>query len=188
MTPFLLGVVAFVMLVTAGAGVLSILLCAGMFSLAASQQFFDALAGKVILYALGGVFLGVSFYFASLFYRGRVQLARFAQDGEWGKIELSPYALREFVSGIMRDEIGIDHFQVRLQHMGDGMSIRITTTLSPEDQVAEIGKRIQETLSRRVVERTGVEVREVAVLVNSIHSHEEEPVTHEEHDEHTDAS
>ncbi|HDL85154.1 MAG TPA: alkaline shock response membrane anchor protein AmaP [Candidatus Acetothermia bacterium] len=188
MTPFLLGVVVFAGIVTAGMGVISILLCVGTLSLVAAQQFFDALIGKIILYALGGIFLGVSFYFASLFYRGRTQLARFAQDGEWGKIELSPHALRELVSGIMRDELGIDRFQVRLRHLGDGLAIRITTTLLPEDRVAEIGQRIQETLSRRVAERTGIEVREVSVLVNSIHSHEEEPPASEEENEHTDAS
>jgi len=190
MTPFLLGVVVFVMFVTAGVGVMSILFCAGTFSIISLQQFFDALAGKIILYALGGVFLGVSFYFVSLFYRGRMQLARFVQEGELGRIELSPYALREFVSGIMKDEIGIGRFQVQLRHMDDGMSIRIKTTLSPEDQVSEIGKLIQETLSQRIVERTGIEVREVSVLVNSIQSHKEELVTHEdeEHDEHIDAS
>ena len=88
----------------------------------------------------------------------------------------------------MRDEVGIDRFQVRLRHMDDGLSIGITTTLLPEDGVAEIGQRIQETLSRRVAERTGVEVREVSVLVSNVHVHEEEPHMPEKENEHTDAS
>ena len=188
MTPFLLVIVLFLGIVTSGTGVIFVLLGIGTISLASAQQFFDALIGKAVLYALGGILLAVSVYFASLFYRGRAQLARFAQDGEWGKIELSPHALREFVSGIMRDEIGIDRFHVQLRHMGDGLSIRITTTLLPEDQVAEIGQRIQETLSRRVAERTGVEVRQVSVLVNGIHAHEEETHVSEEGNEHSDAS
>ena len=188
MSPVLLGVMVFLGIITAGTGVISILLGTGTLSFVAAQEFFVTLTGKAILYALGGVLLTVSMYFASLFYRGRTQLARFTQDGEWGKIELSPYALREFVSGIMRDEVGIDRFQVRLRHMGDGLSIRITTTLLPDDRVAEIGQRIQETLSRRVVERTGVEVRQVSVLVNSMRAHEEEPHASEEENEHTDAS
>ena len=188
MTPFLLGVIAFVMLITVGVGVISILLGVGTFSLVSSQQFFNSLAGQIVLYVLGGVFVGVGLYFAALFHRGRIQLARFAQEGELGKIELSPYALREFVSGIMKDEIGIDRFQVQLQHRSDGMSIRITTALSPEDQVAEIGKLIQETLSRRVFERTGIEVSQVSVLVNSIQAHEKETVIQEEDDERIDVS
>ena len=188
MSPFLLGVTVFLGIVTAGTAVIFILFSAGTLSLVSAQQFFETLIGRAILYALGGVLLAVSMHFVSLFHRGRTQLARFTQDGEWGKIELSPHALREFVSGIMRDEVGIDRFQVRLRHLGDGLSIRITTTLLPEDKVAEIGQRIQETLSRRVVERTGVEVREVSVLVNSIRAHEEEPHAPEEENEHTDAS
>jgi len=188
MSPVLLAVAVFLGIITAGTGVGSILFATGTLSLVSAQQFFATLTGEAVLHALGGVLLAVSVHFASLFYRGRTQLARFTQDGEWGKIELSPYALREFVSGIMRDEVGIDRFQVRLHHMGDGLSIRITTTLSPEDRVAEIGQRIQETLSRRVVERTGIEVRQVSVLVNSMRVHEEEPHAPEEENEHTDAS
>jgi uncharacterized alkaline shock family protein YloU len=88
--------------------------------------------------------------------------------------------LREFISGILRREIGIDRFRVRLQHMEDGIAIKVRTTLSPEEQVAEVGRRIQETLSQRVVERTGVEVREVSVLVDSISAREEEPQDQEE--------
>lgn len=188
MSPFVLGVAILLGIVTAGAGIISILFSAGTLSLTSAQQFLGTTAGKAILYAFGGVLLAVSVHFASLFHRGHRQLARFTQDGEWGRIEISPHALRELVSEIMRDEVGIDRFQVRLRHMGDGLSIGITTTLLPEDGVAEIGQRIQETLSRRVAERTGVEVREVSVLVSNVHVHEEEPHMPEKENEHTDAS
>jgi len=90
--------------------------------------------------------------------------------------------LREFISGILREEVGIDRFRVRLRHQEEGISIRIQTALSPQEQVAAVGRRIQETLSQRVVERTGVEVQEVSVLVDSIRAREEEPVKREEED------
>lgn len=171
MSPVLLAAIALLGTVLAGAGICSILFSASVLSLFSAAQFLATLAGKAILYAFGGLLLAVSGHYAALFFRGRAQSARFSQDGEWGRIELSPYALREFVSGIMRDEIGIDRFQVRLNHVEDGLSIEITTTLSPDDRVAEVGRTIQQTLSNRVAERTGVEVRRVEVLVNSIRPH-----------------
>ena len=190
MNPVLLAAIALLGIVLAGTGICSILFSAGVLSLHSAAQFLATLAGKAILYAFGGLLLAVSGHYASLFFRGRAQIARFSQEGEWGRIELSPYALREFVSGIMRDEIGIDRFQVRLSHVDDGLSIEITTTLSPTDRVSEVGKTIQETLSRRVVERTGVEVRRVEVLVNSIRQHGAQMEAEEEEgeNEHPDAS
>lgn len=190
MSPFLLVTIAFTGIVIAGAGVASILFSADVLSVFSAANFFTTIAGKAVLYALGGLLLAVSAHYASLFFRGRAQIARFSQDGEWGRIELSPYALREFVSGIMRNEIGIDRFQVRLRHIEDGLSIEIATTLSPEDRVSEVGKTIQQTLSNRVAERTGVEVRKVSVLVDSIRPHDDEPGGSEEEaeNEHPDIS
>lgn len=174
MSPFALGAAAFAAIIVATAGILSVLLSAGVFKLASATQFLATLTGKSILYAFGSFLLAIGIHYASVFFRGRTQIAHFSQDGQWGKIELSPYALREFVSGIMRNEIGIDHFKAKLGHLDNGLSIKITTTLSPEDKVAEVGQRIQETLSHRVAERTGVEVSKVSVLVNSIQSHSQE--------------
>jgi uncharacterized alkaline shock family protein YloU len=168
MSLFSLLMSAFFGLLTAGMGIVTILIGTDTILLVSAQQFFDTALGKAILFCLGGLLFCVAIYFAFLFYRGRAQASRFSQDGEWGKVELSPYALRELISGIMRDEIGIERFQVRLQHIGDGIAIRISTALSLEEKVAEVGRKIQETLTRHVMERTGVEVREVSVLVNSI--------------------
>ena len=56
----------------------------------------------------------------------------------------------------------------------------VRTTLSLEEKVGEVGQKIQETLSRRVVEQTGVEVRGVCVLVGSIRPREKEPEVKEE--------
>jgi hypothetical protein len=189
MNPFALGIVALVAAITACAGILSILLSAEVFQLASAMQYLATFAGKATLYAFGAFLLAISIHYASHFLRGRAQLAHFSQDGQLGRIELSPYALKELVSKIMQEEIGIDRFKAKLGHLGQALSIKITTTLTPEDRVAEIGQQIQDTLSRRVTERTGVEVGKVSVLVNSIQSQEQQFDTDEdEENEHTAAS
>lgn len=168
MSPFALSVVALASIITAAAAVLAFLISAEVVLLQSVWVFLAKPAGKATLYALGALLVAISMHYALLFFRGRARLAHFSQDGQWGKIELSPYALRELVSGIMREEIGIERFKAKLGHLDNGLSIKITTTLSPEDKVAEIGQRIQDTLSARVTERTGVEVNQVSVLVSSI--------------------
>jgi len=157
-------------LFAAGLGILTVLIGAGFPSLSDVMAFLASPSGAALLLALGSVLIALGFYFAILFLQARRDQARFAQDGAGGRIELSPFALREFVSGILRQEIGIEQFGVRLQHRDEGIAIRIQTTLSPDQQVAEVARRIQETLTRRVAERTGVIVQEVSVLVNSIRS------------------
>lgn len=169
-------------LFTLGLGVVAILLGAGVITFAVPSPFFVSAVGIGILFFVGAVLLVIAIHFVLLAYRRQVSAARFSQEGEWGRIELSPYALREFISGILREEVGIDRFRVRLRHQEEGISIRIQTALSPHEQVAAVGRRIQETLSQRVVERTGVEVQEVSVLVDSIRAREEEPVEREEED------
>lgn len=157
-------------LFTGGLGVCAILGGAEILSLAAAKRFLESATGVAVFFLFGALLILVGLYFILLITRSRSVAARFSQEGEWGKIELSSSALREFVSGILREEIGIDRFRVRLQHMEGGISILVRTALSLQEKVSEVGRQIQETLARRVVERTGVEVREVSVLVGSIRS------------------
>ncbi len=161
-------------LFTLGLGTLALLVGAGIPSLSDVTRFLSSPSGEALLFALGSVLILLGGYFTVLVLHGRTARARFTQEGAGGRIELSPFALREFVSGILRQEIGIERFGVRLQHREEGIAIRIQTALSPDQQVAEVAHRIQETLTRRIAERTGVTVQEVSVLVNSIRPHQQE--------------
>jgi len=166
-------------LFTGGLGVCAILGGAKILSLAAAKRFLESATGGALFFLFGALLILVGLYFILLIIRRQSVAARFSQEGEWGKIELSSSALREFVSGILREEIGIDRFRVRLQHMEGGISILVQTALSLQEKVSEVGRQIQETLARRVVERTGVEVREVSVLVGSIRSRPREEAKEE---------
>jgi uncharacterized alkaline shock family protein YloU len=168
---FFVDVVAFVF--TAGLGILSLLIGAGMFSIAALLRFLESSTGTALVTLFGALLLVMALHFAWRMIRNRATAARFSQEGEWGRIELSPYALREFISGILCHEIGIERFRVHLRHRDGGIAIAVRTTLSPHETVSEVGRRIQTTLANRVVERTGVEVKQVSVLVGSIRAQPE---------------
>jgi len=158
-------------LFTGGLGVLFILFGARTLSFDKAEAFLTSASGIAVLFLSGACLILLLGYFLLLIYRNRLATARFSQEGERGKIEISPYAVQEFISGILQEELGITRFRVRLQHKEDGIAIYVRIALSPLERVAEVGSRIQETLTRRVMERTGVEVREVSVLVGKIRPH-----------------
>lgn len=155
-------------LLTGGLGVCAILEGTGILSVSDAKSFLESELATALFFLFGALLLFVGLHFVLLIIRRRSVAARFSQQGEWGKIELSASALKEFVSGILREEIGIDRFRVRLKHLEDGIAILVQTSLSLQEKVSEVGRQIQEILAHRVVERTGVEVREVSVLVGSI--------------------
>jgi len=175
-------------LFTGGLGVLFILFGAGTLSFDKAKSFLSSAGGIAVLFLSGACLIILLGYFLLLIYRSRLATARFSQEGEQGKIEISPYAIQEFISGILQEELGITRFRVRLRHKEDGVAIYVHIALTPQERVAEIGSRIQETLTSRVMERTGVEVKEVSVLVGKIRPLEQKPQEKDEEDEEGDDS
>ena len=161
------------LVVAAAVGAVFILTSAGVLSLSAVGDFADSGSGVAVMALAGALLLLVGLHFVVLIWRWRSAASRFSQDGEWGTIELSPHALREFISGILREEVGIDRFRVRLRHAEEGIAISVKTALSTSEKVSEVGRSIQKILAQRVAERTGVHVGRVSVLVHSIRSREE---------------
>ncbi|HDJ29734.1 MAG TPA: hypothetical protein ENF29_01615 [Candidatus Acetothermia bacterium] len=152
------------------AGVVLILIPVGAIPVSSITPFITSGEGEAALLTFGALFLAIGVYLIGSIYRTYGTGGRFLQEGDWGRIELSAGALRELVSIILRQEIGIERFRVQLGHMDGGLEIKVETTLSADQQVAEVSRRIQEVLATRVKERTGVEVGRVSVLVRSIRS------------------
>jgi len=177
-------------LFTGGLGVFLILGGSGAVSVAPVGVLAATTWGTAVSILCGCLLCLVALHFAALVIRWWNAGARFVHEDERGRIEVSPHALSEFIRGVLRQEIGIERFSVGLRHRDEAIGIRVRTTLTPEETVAEVGRRIQETLSRRVTERTGVVVDEVSVLVSSIRPHERRSSvaaeTHEHDPHHAD--
>lgn len=158
------------LLVTGGLGVTFILGGAGMLSFSSITPYLDRVPGTIFLILVGValLFAGISFLMASAeeLFRAGV----FARESEGGRIALTSFAVKEYVSGVLRDEIGLDHFRVQLKRCGDGVAITVRITLSPDQRVTEVGGRIQSVLAREVPGRTGVGVSDVSILVRGIRS------------------
>jgi len=160
------------LILTAGLSISLILAGAGVLSLTSVWDFLDTLSGSIIVILVGAALLLVAVYFLIQLADERLRATLFHHEGDWGRIDLAPIAIKEFIAGVLRKEIGLDRFRILLRHDVNGVSITVRTTLAPDQRVTEIGERIQRELAEHVADRTGVEVSNVTVLVRSIRASE----------------
>ena len=158
-----------------GVGIALVLGGVGVLSFGSLWTYFDAFPGTLFLILAGACLLLVAARFVLHLVNDYRNAVLFSHDGEWGRIELSPQAVREFISDILRQQVGIERFRIVLKHHADGVAITVRTALTPDQRVTDMGVRIQRELAQHVTERTGVEVREVTVLVRSIRREETAP-------------
>lgn len=160
------------LILTAGLGVSLILAGAGVLSLTSVWDFFDTVAGSILVILAGAALILVAVHFLLAFADERLSRSLFHHEGQWGRIDLAPHAIKELIADILRRDIGLDRFRISLSHHADGVGIAVRTTLSPDQKVTDVGERIQRELAKHVAERTGVEVSDVVVLVRSIRASE----------------
>jgi uncharacterized alkaline shock family protein YloU len=159
---------------TLGLGVTTILTGSGVLSVGSVTAAFSDAGWTILLVLLGVGTLLVALHFLLVLADDRRNAVLYSRAGEWGRVEVSPTAVREFISGVLRKEIGIDRFRVFLRRRENGVAIRVRTALTPDQRVTDAGERIQRELTQQVADRTGVEVREVTVFVRSIRAREDE--------------
>jgi len=160
------------MILTAGLGIVLILAGAGVLSLTSLWSYLDTVSGSILVILVGSALVLVAVHFLIVLGDERLNRALFHHEGEWGRIDLAPNAIKEFIAGILRDRIGLDQFRILLKHHANGVAITIRTTLSPDQKITDVGERIQRELSQHVADRTGVQVGDVVVLVRSIRASE----------------
>ncbi|MCK5246104.1 hypothetical protein KAR02_04360 [Candidatus Bipolaricaulota bacterium] len=159
-------------ILTAGLGIGLILAGSGVLSLSSVWDFFDTVAGSILVILVGVALLLVTVHFLIELADERSSAALFHYEGDLGRIDLAPIAVKEFIAGILQKDIGLDRFRISLRHNVSGVGITVRTTLSPDQRVTEVGERIQRELAKHVADRTGVDVSDVTVLVRSIRSSE----------------
>jgi uncharacterized alkaline shock family protein YloU len=167
-------------LFTLGLGVVTILAGTGVLAIGTVSAAFSDTGWTILLILVGVGVLLVALHFLLVLAEDRLNEVLYSSAGEYGRVEVSPMAVREFISGILRRDIGIDRFRVFLRRQENGVAIRVRTALTPDQRVTDVGERIQRELTRHVADRTGVEVREVTVFVRSIRARENEAAAPED--------
>jgi uncharacterized alkaline shock family protein YloU len=165
--------------ITGGLGVVLILAGVGVLSVGSLWSYLETFPGTLFVILVGACLLLVAIDFLVRLTDERLNAVLFSQQGDWGQIEVSPTAVREFISDILRHQVGIDRFRIFLRHHSGGVAISVRTALSPDQRVTDVGTRIQEELARHVPERTGIDVREVTVFVRSLRARADRPTEQE---------
>lgn len=153
---------------TAGLAVVLILAGPGILSLSAVWDLLDTLSGSILVILVGAMLLLMAVYFFIRLADERLNASLFHHEGDLGRIALSPLAIKELIACILRNDIGLDRFSIRLRHQVNGVGITVRTTLCPDQHVTEVSQHIQRELTEQVADRTGVDVSDVTVLVRGI--------------------
>jgi uncharacterized alkaline shock family protein YloU len=156
------------MTLTAGLGIALILAGAGVLSLSSLWTFFDTVSGSILVILVGAALVLIGVNYLIRLADERLNASVFRHEGNWGRIDLSPAAVKESIGGILKKDIGLDRFHVLLSHHASGVAITVRTTLSPDQRVTDIGEKIQRSLAEHVRDRMGVTVSDVTVLVRGI--------------------
>ncbi len=170
-----------------GLGIVVLLAGAGVLAEESIADAFGETGWTIFLVLLGVGLLLIALHFLLVLAEDRLNEVLYSRSGEWGRVEVSPTAVREFISGILREDIGIDRFRVYLRRRENGVAIRVRTALTPDQRVTDVGERIQRELTEHVSDRTGVEVREVTVFVRSIRARDAESTIREASDDELEA-
>lgn len=126
----------------------------------------------VVVAIVAGILLILAVYFGLLIIRTRQQRKSITHVGTRGSIRISPGAVREFISRVLEEELGLSKCRIRLKAGSRAeapLVVFVRTSLPLEQNVLEAGERIQELIKKRVEEHIGIPVERVEVFTSSIH-------------------
>jgi len=125
--------------------------------------------GLVAAYLAASVAALLALYFALKLWDNVGRRRRFRHEGSQGPIAVSPYAVRDFVRGLLAGETELVEARIRLAHAADGaLKLTVRAGLTPEADVVGSANRVQARLKEQVESRLGVRVSEVAFHTDRI--------------------
>lgn len=121
--------------------------------------------GLWALYAAAAAALLLALYFLLRLWANMAGQQRFSRKTSQGFIQLSPFAVEDFVQGVLAQEAPhLLHSHILLSHApAEAVDITVTATFEHEASVVELGEWMQRLLKRQVEERLGIPVRHVTI-------------------------
>lgn len=128
-------------------------------------QFATSELKKPILYTLAaGAIVGAAYFVIALIrlYRHRRLIEH---RGAQGRIQISPWAIRDFAKQTLESSWGLAPCRVRLRQTAQGtLRLRVQAALPASGNLMELSERIQAQLKERIEEQIGIAVDEVEVF------------------------
>ncbi|MFW6013331.1 MAG: alkaline shock response membrane anchor protein AmaP [Candidatus Bipolaricaulota bacterium] len=138
------------------------------------QAFLSSPSGALVLYLLGGFSAAAALYFLQRLVQLIRERRHFVHQGKLGMVQISPHAVREMATEILRNNIGLSSFRIDLSHLGEGVSIKVRATVDPHADISALGEKIQTMLKERIASQTGLTVEKVDFYTQGVKRSEEE--------------
>lgn len=98
--------------------------------------------------------------------RSRVVVRRALQKpGPRGMILITPQTVREMAAILLREELGLHRFRVRVRPKEEGLALHVALHLPPGEEVPALAERLQGVLAQEISGKTGLDVPEVQIAV-----------------------
>ena len=125
------------------------------------RGFLTGYYGSIVLYGFGAISLATGLYFMLRSISQYRDARKFVHRGELGLVQISPYAVRELATEIVRNEIGLDSFHIDLSHHGEGIMVEVRATVDADADIGDLGERLQKTLRNQIMSQTGLTIEQV---------------------------
>lgn len=89
------------------------------------------------------------------------------QEGALGQVRIALTAIEDLVEKVAAQNSGVREVKARVLALPEGVGIRVQAAVSPDTQIPELSKMIQEQVKEKILAVTGLTVQQVHVLVNS---------------------
>lgn len=120
-----------------------------------------------VVYVVVGLFVlaGGRLFFSSLKTPHKQVIV---EEGALGKVRVSTAAIEDLVEKTVLQNSGVREARAGVLAHPDGVGIRVRAAVTPDANIPELSRTIQEQIKERVLAVTGIAARQVDVFVHSI--------------------
>ncbi|MCL6610984.1 MAG: alkaline shock response membrane anchor protein AmaP [Peptococcaceae bacterium] len=90
------------------------------------------------------------------------------QEGSLGKVRIALAAIESLVEKVAMDQRGVKEARAGVEGLPRGIGVRIRVVAAPDVNIPQVSELIQKTVRDRVLEVTGIEVRDIRISVDNI--------------------
>jgi len=112
------------------------------------------------------ILIGIRLFWVSIKPERKKQII--VQEGALGKVRVAIPAIENLVEKTVAQNSGVREIKAQVTTVPQGIGIKMRATVTPDIQIPEISKVIQEKVKEKVLEITGITVQEVSILISSI--------------------
>jgi len=90
------------------------------------------------------------------------------QEGSLGQIRIALEAIESLVEKVALDQRGIKEARSNVVRSPQGIGIRVKTVVAPDVSIPQLSGSLQKVIADRVLQVTGIEVKDIKIVVNNI--------------------